>query len=196
MDNSTGVDAALGSAAHAREVEERTSRERAERWAVALADGVARQIRAPLAGNEATGAWRTTDGSLTHGAEVPLAPVASGDAASDAGRLTLDVDGGDLGVLKVVVDRVDGGVRVLLGVENQRAEAAALPERATLLRALSAAGLRVVSFDVVPSVKVGTVLAEYRRIHHAADGRAFPEADDDAKKPSRSGAAGRVSLIG
>jgi hypothetical protein len=194
MANSSGVDAGALPATRALEVEERSNREQAERWAVAIASGVASKAAAPFEADVATEDWRPSDSAMTPTARSGAGSSAGSVASSDAKRMTLDVDGGDLGTLKVVIDRDDDGLRVVLGVENSRAEAAALPERATLLRALSAAGLRVASFDVVPSRNVGTVLAGYKRVHHAADQEPTPEPNDKARRHARG--RGRLSFIG
>jgi hypothetical protein len=81
------------------------------------------------------------------------------DATGD-NRLTLTVNTEALGEISVIIDRTDGGVRVVLGVNASAAESALSPEKAALMKALTTVGLNVHSVNVVRQVGLGTVLAE------------------------------------
>ncbi len=74
----------------------------------------------------------------------------------------LRVDGGALGELEVTLDRQDGALCVVIGMENQHLVSSVLPDARALKSALESAGVSVQSLNVVPASEVGTVLAERR----------------------------------
>jgi|GEM_PF-1268934 len=78
--------------------------------------------------------------------------------AAGPDRLILNVDSETLGRVQLVVDREEGGVRVLVG-SNADAKSRLSEGKHTIREALSAAGVRVNSLRIVSSNEVGTVLA-------------------------------------
>jgi hypothetical protein len=145
-----------------REQAPRGDEKAAEKWAGTLAASVLARLPPPpppIRSDAAPPAvaWRSSDGSLTPARGA--APAAAGGSA-DASRITLSVDGADLGQLSVVVDRTSDGVRVLIGVEGDHAAAAIDPQTAALVRALAGSGLTVSSVSVVRRDALGTDLAQ------------------------------------
>lgn len=117
---------------------------------------------AALARTETPSAWHPSAGDLTPG---QAADGVSGGAPADAQapeRLVLRVDGGSLGELEVTLERQDGAMRVVIGMENQHLVGSVLPDTQALKAALEHAGVNVQSLNVVPASEVGTVLAQRR----------------------------------
>lgn len=201
--NGGGTSAGLSGASlqQASEPREETARERDGEQAAALWVALAQQLgaaeRLPLAvsAGQPTSAWHPSAGDMTLARGV--APAA-GDAPLDpkpAERMTLRVDGGALGELEVTLDRQDGGLRVVIGMENQGLVGAVLPDAATLRSALQSAGITVQSLNVVPQSEVGTVLAQRRPSPSGqkSDAEAGAEADrEKAQKRTHK----RLTLIG
>ncbi len=112
--------------------------------------------------NPPPSAWRAGAGDLTPGTNV-LSGVADAPPPPDAPeRLVLRVDGGALGELEVTLERKDGAMNVVIGMENKHLVSSVLPDAAALRGALEAAGIHVQSLNVVPASEVGTVLAQRR----------------------------------
>lgn len=109
--------------------------------------------------------------------------------------MTLRVDGGSLGELEVTLDRQDGGLRVVIGMENQRLVGSVLPDAAALRSALERAGINVQSLNVVPQSEVGTVLAQRRLSPSGQKSDAAPGAEQDPEK-TRTRSHKRLTLIG
>jgi flagellar hook-length control protein FliK len=174
--------------------------ERAAALWVALAQQVQGAQRLPVLSEASSvspppSAWRSSAGDMTPGSAT--APSAGGapDEAKPAERMTLRVDGGELGELEVTLDRHEGGLRVVIGMENQRLVGAVLPDAATLRGALERAGVSVQSLNVVPQSEVGTVLAQRRlspsgQKSDAATGR--DQDPEDVRKRTHK----RLTLIG
>lgn len=109
--------------------------------------------------------------------------------------MTLRVDGGALGELEVTLDRQEGGMRVVIGMENRHLVGAVLPDTAALRAALENVGITVQSLNVVPKSEVGTVLAQRRGSPSGQEADAQPSADqqpETAKKRTYK----RLTLIG
>ena len=150
---------------------------------------------APPNGSPPPSAWHPSAGDMTpaRGAEptaagVPLQP-------KPAERMTLRVDGGALGELEVTLDRQEGGMRVVIGMENRHLVGAVLPDTAALRAALENVGITVQSLNVVPKSEVGTVLAQRRGSPSGQEADAQPSADqqpETAKKRTYK----RLTLIG
>jgi flagellar hook-length control protein FliK len=162
---------------------------------VALAQKLTPTRSAQLGHLEPPSAWRPSAGDLT---PAQAASAASGDAPSDQhelGRLVMRVDGGSLGELEVTLDRRDGALRVVIGMENQDLVGAVLPDTAALRAALEKAGVSVQSLNVVPASQVGTVLAQRRPnpsgSESATESAAEQENEPEPKKPNK-----RLTLIG
>lgn len=143
-----------------------TSRERdgeaaAQLW-MALAQQVTRAQALPQAETETPSGWHPSGGVLTPGS---TGAESAGGAPADPKapeRLVLRVDGGALGELEVTLDRQDGALRVVIGMENQHLVSSVLPDARALQRALEGAGINVQSLNVVQASEVGTVLAQRR----------------------------------
>jgi hypothetical protein len=174
---------------------ERDGEAAAALW-VALAQTVSSAERLPSAELEPPSAWHPSAGELTPdaGAKGVTSGAPADSQASD--RLVLRVDGGALGELEVTLDRKDGGLNVVIGMENQHLVGQALPDARALRAALEGAGVTVQSLNVVTASEVGTVLAQKRLSpsgpkHQAKEGEEQPDAD---RKPQRS--RKRLTLIG
>jgi flagellar hook-length control protein FliK len=152
---------------------EHGSEEAAALW-VALAQkvtssqsfGLTGEASAPAAAAAATGqtpnAWHPSAGDLTPGREaVGVAGGAPADPQAPE-RMVLRVDGGALGEVEVTLERQDGALRVVIGMENQHLVGSVLPDTQALKSALEHAGVNVQSLNVVPASEVGTVLAQRR----------------------------------
>jgi flagellar hook-length control protein FliK len=111
---------------------------------------------------ETPSAWHSSAGEMTPGPSGASAPSGSPVAETTPERMTLRVDGGELGELSVTLDRESGELRVVIGLENQRAVGSVLPEASALRHALEGAGVSVQSLSVVTQAEVGTVLAQRR----------------------------------
>ncbi|HVY27854.1 MAG TPA: flagellar hook-length control protein FliK [Polyangiaceae bacterium] len=188
---------------------EQGSQEAAALW-VALAQKVTSSQSLPLSGEAApsaslgqsgtTSAWHPSAGDLTPaGAAVGAASGAASGAAADSKapeRLVLRVDGGHLGELEVTLERQEGGMRVVIGMENQHLVGSVLPDAHTLKAALEGAGVNVQSLNVVPASEVGTVLAQRRLSPSgpkpAADEGAEQQENEKAQKRNHK----RLTLIG
>lgn len=140
-------------------------------------------------------AWRPSAGDMTPAGSPALV---GGDAPSDAKapeRMTLRLDGGALGELEVTLERQEGGMRVVIGTENQAQIGSILPDARALQSALESAGIRVQSLNVVTQSEVGTVLAQ-RRLSPSgqkSDADTGPEQDrEKAQKRTHK----RLTLIG
>jgi flagellar hook-length control protein FliK len=145
---------------------EEASRERdgeaaAQLW-MALAQQVSSAQALPQAESETPSAWHPSGGVLTPGS---TGTESAGGAPADLKapeRLVLRVDGGALGELEVTLDRQDGALRVVIGMENQHLVSSVLPDARALRTALEGAGITVQSLNVVQASEVGTVLAQRR----------------------------------
>jgi len=159
----------------------------------ALSDrlGIVDESNAASGSSESSESWQGGVGELTQ--PGPLAPMcAPGEGTEPSSdTLTFTVRAGDLGELKCQVNRGEGGVQVLIGVEGRSALTAAGAERGALEAALRATGLTVQSVAVVPLAKFGTTLA---RGGEAQDGRPVRQAHTGPRGSSRL--ARRVKLIG
>jgi flagellar hook-length control protein FliK len=147
--------------------------------------------------NPPPNAWHPSAGDLTPGmarggaaAEAPPPPNASE-------RLVLRVDGGALGELEVTLDRKDGALNVVIGMENKHLVSSVLPDAHALRTALEGAGITVQSLNVVPASEVGTVLAQ-RRLSPSGQKPAAEnkEAADQHPEADRKRAHKRLTLIG
>jgi flagellar hook-length control protein FliK len=129
----------------------------------------------------------------------PAAPSGASEATEPAPngveRMTLRVDGGALGELEVTLDRQDGQLRVVIGMENQQLVGSVLPDAAVLRGALEAAGVNLQSLNVVPKTEVGTVLAQRRPSPSGENAAADPGAEADPEK-ARKRTSKRLTLIG
>jgi hypothetical protein len=180
--------------------EQKTTREQAERWALAVGGEIARisQIATPAeAPDQTTSGWRAGAGDLTQSSDgAGAATGGSGSSAQSdapAERLTLSVDGGELGALSLVVDRKQGAISVTIGVRDAVAEAAVGLERRALEQALAGHGITVDSLRIVRADAVGTVLAPPRP---NGTQRARVDAEDVPNEIEKRRVARKLNLIG
>ncbi len=165
-------------------------------WVQALATqlrGAFYQLPKPAA--EETGAspaWRPAVGALSPG------EVLFGDGAEETRALSslkLDLGGGELGDLSVLIQRGNDGVRVLFEVQSQVALQWLDAERQLLLETLRAQGLRVAGVEVC--LGSGTALAQSEprgsslKARVAEASRRFA-ADDSKERRSKR----RVNVVG
>jgi flagellar hook-length control protein FliK len=173
---------------------ERDGEAAAALW-VALAQRVTSAQTLPLAVSEPTSAWHPSAGDLTPGRP---AAVAAGDAPADpkaAERMVLRIDGGALGELEVTLDRKDGALSVVIGMENQHLVNSVLPDARVLQSALEGAGITVQSLNVVQASEVGTVLAQ-RRLSPSGPKPAAPQSAEQDPEADRKRKHKRLTLIG
>lgn len=174
---------------------ERDGEEAAALW-VALAQRVTSAQAQPLGELEPppTG-WRQSAGDLTPGAGASSGVSGAPDEPPSLTRMTLRVDGGALGELEVTLDRKDGALSVVIGMENQQLVGAVLPDASALRAALEGAGVNLGSFAVVPKAEVGTVLAQRRSSPSGQNASADRTADADPEQ-ARKRTHKRLTLIG
>ncbi len=195
-----GLGLGLGVTSAQRERDE-SAREAGGEQAAALWVALAQQVQGAQAlptlesVSQPPSAWRSSAGDMTpaHGPAQ-----ATGGAPADskpAERMTLRVDGGALGELEVTLDRQEGGMRVVIGMENKQLVGAVLPDAASLRSALERAGINVQSLNVVPQSEVGTVLAQRRPSPSAAEPDATTGAEQDPET-AHERAHKRLTLIG
>ncbi len=204
--NSGGGASAGGLSGTTRALErDETPRERDGEDAAALWVALAQQLTSAPARvgvpaepsvNPPPSAWRGSAGDLTLGAGA-LTGAAEAPPPPDAPeRLVLRVDGGALGELEVTLEKKDGAMNVVIGMENKQLVGAVQPDVSALRSALEAAGISVHSLNVVPASEVGTVLAQRRLSPSgqkpAAEERgAQPDPDAERKRAHK-----RLALIG
>ena len=145
---------------------------------------------------ETPSAWRASAGDLTPGAAAAIATGSVSAEPAAAERLTLRVDGGELGELSVVLDRKQGALSVVIGLENERFLSSVLPDARALRVALEGAGLNVHSLSVVPTSEVGTVLAQRRLSPSGQKQAAEQKASEQDPEPAQKRQHKRLTLIG
>jgi hypothetical protein len=141
-------------------------------------------------------AWRASAGDLT-----PHVATAgsSGDAPADptaTERLTLRVDGGQMGEVSVTLERQDGALRVVIGLENEGFVHSVAPDARALRSALEGAGLSVHSLNIVPSSEVGTVLAQRRTSPSGPKPATDPQGSEQQNPETQKRNQKRLQLIG
>jgi hypothetical protein len=146
--------------------------------------------------NETPSAWRGSAGDLTPARGAAPAQDVEPSNSPAAERLTLRVDGGELGEVEVTLDRKDGALNVVIGLEKGHLVSQVLPDARALRQALEGAGLNVHNLSVVPTSEVGTVLAQRRLSPSgqkpAADQGASRGHPESAQRHTRK----RLTLIG
>jgi hypothetical protein len=178
---------------------ERDGEAAAALW-VALAQQVTTAQALPLAASTEApsappSAWHPSAEDLTPGGV--MAPTAGGAPAdaSASERMVLRVDGGALGELEVTLDRQDGELRVVIGMENQHLVSSVLPDARALRTALEGVGITVQSLNVVAASEVGTVLAQ-RRGSPSGPKPAAPQGAEQNPETDRKRNRKRLTLIG
>ncbi len=174
-----------------------------EQWAAVLASNLRPLPQPPTLGtsvNESTpiagGVTLPGDPGAPNGEPLAsagsAARVTTGSSSDTPDVLRLQLDGGDLGPLSLVVDRDQGALRVVIGVGNQQAAGALSSEAHRLEEALRSAGLNVAKVRLVAMDQVGTVLADGRSKREPMAGR--PGHDATAEERRRRGK--RLNVIG
>jgi hypothetical protein len=163
-------------------------------WA-ALAQRVTTAQALPAAEIDPPNAWHSSAVDLTPGGGQ-LAPAGGSPVeASAPERMVLRVDGGALGELEVTLDRKDGALNVVIGMENQHLVGSVLPDAGALRRALEGVGITVQSLNVVTTSEVGTVLAQ-RRVSPSGPKPSADEGDEQKPETDRKRSNKRLTLIG
>jgi flagellar hook-length control protein FliK len=146
--------------------------------------------------NETPSAWRGSAGDLTPAkAAAPSQDVKVADSPA-AERLTLRVDGGELGEVEVTLDRKDGALNVVIGLEKGHLVSSVLPDARALRQALEGAGLNVHNLSVVPTSEVGTVLAQRRLSPSGQKPAANPNGSETHPESTQRHTRKRLTLIG
>jgi len=198
--NSGGPSAGgLRGAAQALEREE-PSRERAAEDAAALWVALAQQVThsqslALPSESQPTSPWRVSAGDLTPASGASAAAGGAPAESKASERMVLRVDGGALGELEVTLDREDGALRVVIGMENQHLVSSVLPDARLLQSALESAGVNVQSLNVVAASEVGTVLAQRRLSLSGPKPAAEAGGEQDPEKAQKRNQK-RLALIG
>jgi hypothetical protein len=152
--------------------------------------------RLPLGEIEPPSAWRGSAGDLTPPTAQSAGPAGEGTAAEASDRLTLHVDGGDLGDVSLTLEREGGALRVVIGLENERHLGSIGPDARALRGALEGAGLSVHSLNIVPASQVGTVLAQRRSNLSGQNRAADPEGSEQHEPQNQKRNQKRLQLIG
>ena len=199
----TGFGGAAPPLAAARSEDEKTTRAQAERWASLLGAQLT-AVTAQVIPSVPASDWHSGDEDLTPAAAArltapgaELGPLSASDslAKSEDSRLIIQVDGGDLGQVSLLVDRKEGASRVTIGAADASAEAALGLERAGLMRALQSQGIAVNSVSVVRSNNFGTVLAPLGSKITQRTPEATPAESKDAEHARRR-LARKLNLVG
>jgi Flagellar hook-length control protein FliK len=116
---------------------------------------------------QAAEGWRSAVGELTASTFGQRAAAASSGttwgtraAIGVEGKLVTQLEAGDLGRIRLTIERTDQGLKVSLGVENAVLAALAMSQRSMLEQSLRASGLQVAAVLVTHSGEGGTVLAQ------------------------------------
>lgn len=173
---------------------ERDGEAAAALW-VALAQQVSRAQPLPLDSTEPTSAWHPSGGDMTPATAVAAAAGGAPVDASAPERMVLRVDGGALGELEVTLDRKDGALSVVIGMENQHLVNSVLPDARVLRSALEGAGITVQALNVVQASEVGTVLAQ-RRLSPSGTKPAAQQGAEQKPEADRNRKHKRLTLIG
>jgi hypothetical protein len=111
--------------------------------------------------------WRTAVGELTASTFGERAAAAKSGTTLGAqpgngveGKLVTQLEAGDLGRIRLTIERTDQGLKVSLGVENAVLAALAMSQRSMLEQSLRASGLQVAAVVVTHAGEDGTVLAQ------------------------------------
>lgn len=197
--NSSGTSAGgLNGASRALERDEtrheRDGEQAAALW-VALAQQVTTAQALPKESIDPPSAWRPSAGVLTPDGAASVTPGDAPAAPSTSERMVLRVDGGALGELEVTLDRQDGALSVVIGMENQHLVSSVLPDASALRSALEGVGINVQSLNVVQASEVGTVLAQ-RRLNPSEPKPVAEESAEQNPETARKRNHKRLTLIG
>jgi flagellar hook-length control protein FliK len=177
------------------EPRQRAGEAAAELW-LALSQRASRVETLPTGQIETPSAWRGSAGDLTPRTAAAGAAGGAQAEAPAAERLTLRVDGGELGEIEVTLDRQGGALSVVIGLENGRLVSSVLPDALALRSALEGAGLNVHALSVVPTSEVGTVLAQRRLSPSGPKLPAQQESAEQNPEQAQKQKHKRLTLIG
>jgi hypothetical protein len=111
-------------------------------------------------------------------------------------RLILNVDSETLGRVQLIVDREEGGLRILVGSESS-SKSKLSQGKHELSEALSARGVRVQSLRFVTQEEVGTVLAQDRVSKKVrANSKDDSPRDDETSARRESRKKRKLNLVG
>ncbi len=191
--------------------ERHVSDEEAATWAMMLSGSLERPQQLSLGLGMATARPTNASGESLMGDEQarlsrgsgtttrsPGSQLADTPSVNDTGnqRLVLNVDSETLGRVQLIVDRQEGGVRVLVG-SDPGAKGTLSSGKHALGEALAAAGVRVHSLRFVTQDEVGIVLAQDRLNKRARDeSPKKPQPEDDASRHPRSKKKRNLNLVG
>ena len=189
----------------------RISDKEAAEWAGLLLGSLGQQFESPQAGlsdpKHSTESPQSAENSRNarspqaH-ASTSTTPMTQSQSADTGGvnatgpdRLILNVNSETLGRVQLVVDRDEGGVRVVVGGEGD-ARTRLSEGKHALSEALSAAGVRVNSLRIVAAHEVGSVLAQ-----DLLSKKSRPEAERQKEAPpqkdkSQKGKRNNLNLVG
>jgi hypothetical protein len=160
-----------------------------------------------IASDDLEGHGETADGWRSAASELtPGSTLTSGDAgAVDAGgapqglgsesRVTTCVDAGELGAIRLTVEKTDAGIAVHLSADDPATAARAELERASLEQALRAAGIAVASITIAANTN-GIVLAPSPLTQCLNVLDTTGDAAPDDRTPLRGRAAKRLNVTG
>lgn len=195
-----GLSSATRQIEKSEESRERGGEEAAALWVALTQQLTSAQARASLPTssgvNPPPSAWRPSAGDLTPGASRTAGAADAPPPPDAPERLVLRVDGGALGELEVTLEKKDGAMNVVIGMENKHLVSSVLPDAAQLRGALEAAGIHVQSLNVVPTSEVGTVLAQRRLSPSGQKPAAEQKAADQDPEADPKRTHKRLTLIG
>jgi hypothetical protein len=153
-----------------RDAAERHDRKLAELLLPMLFASVAQLPQDPMGGasfeESSADGWRSGANAMTpNTASLAVeSPVQGGVESAAAGgspvdRVVARIDAGELGTIRLTIERTDAGVTVQVAAEDPVTAACAMLERATLEQALRAAGVNIASISVISGTG-GTDLAQ------------------------------------
>jgi flagellar hook-length control protein FliK len=173
---------------------DRDGEQAAALW-VALAQQVTTAQALPNDSSDPPSAWHSSAGDMTPGSATSPTSGGAPAEASSSERMVLRVDGGALGELEVTLDRQNGALRVVIGMENQHLVSSVLPDARALRSALEGVGINVQSLNVVQASEVGTVLAQ-RRLNPSEPKPVAEESAEQNPETARKRNHKRLTLIG
>ena len=132
------------------------------------------------------------DGGTTQGPGSSLGT----ESSPEHQRLQVRVKTAELGEVAVVVERLETGLRVLLGVSDPRAIAAIERDSRAMLQALETDGQAIQSLEIVRMNGVGTDLAHSKVASGQRPRRSHETADSDLHSGTRKRKAKRLDVTG
>jgi hypothetical protein len=123
-------------------------------------------------------------------------PGAGASAVDDSQRIQVRVRTEEFGEIAVVIERVEDGLRVLLGAANPKAVLALTQDCLAVRRALESDGQNVGSLEIVRMDGLGTDLALSRSASSSRARRSQESAQTDAALGQRKKKTKRLDVTG